>query len=256
MAVAIVDFSTVREEIFGYPRELAQDIKEFALVDVESLSSQQWRFMNRNLGRTEHAEYYSLSTSLDEIIRDYSGDIPYSMLLGILEKATDSYKVLFTHDEEKCRTLKSLLKRCTVFNLKDFIDIELSEIPAQEGTQCLYHFQANKSHSCPHSRAYQLVKACEKNWVHLNMFDSHNRLKTFSNWNNSKVSKEQLASCGFIHKKDQENKEACECIFCGITITNWCDESNPYTRHRNQATYCPIFNFNNKILSRYNNIII
>jgi hypothetical protein len=244
MASAIVDFSTVDEERFGLPCELEQDIKELAVVDMESFSSQQWRFTSQSTGWRPNADYYSLSVSLDDLDQDYSGDIPYKNMELILAKATDSYKVLFTYGEAKCIKLKQLLKRSTVFNLTDFIDVDLSETPAEGGTECLYHFQSNKAQLCPHARAYQLVKASAKNLSLLNMFDSYNRLKTFSKWSNVKVSKETLALGGFIHTPDDDIADVCECIFCGLTVTNWFDESNPYSRHRKFSKYCPIFNYN------------
>jgi len=245
MAAVIVDFSTVSEERFGIACDAGQDIKELAVVDIESFSSQQWRFMSQNSQKTASREYYSLSVSLEDLDQDYSGDLPYTKLKEVLEKATDSYKVIFTHGEDKCNKVKQLLKRSTVFNLTDFIEIKLSEFPVETGgTECLYHFQANKGHLCPHAHAYQLVKACAKSWNFLTMFDSFNRLKTFSKWSNAEVSKEQLALCGFIHTPESDVIDACECIFCGLLITNWCGESSPYARHRKFSKYCPIFNYN------------
>lgn len=244
MAAAIVDFSTVGEERFGLPCEIEHDVKELAVVDIESFSSQQWRFTSQGIGWRPNRDYYSLTVSLDDWDLDYSGDIPYTELDKILEKSTCSYKVLFTNSEAKCNKLKQLLKRSTVFNLTDFIEVELTDFPSEGGTECLYHFHANKAELCPHARAYQLVKACAKNWSLLNMFDSYNRLKTFTKWNNVKVSKETLALGGFIHTPDDDVIDMCECIFCGLTVSNWLDESNPYGRHRKFSKYCPIFNYN------------
>jgi hypothetical protein len=245
MAAAIVDFSTVSEEKFGFQCDVVEDIKELAVVDIESFSSQQWRFMCKRSDTAASREYYSLSVSLEDLDQDYSGDIPHSKLTEILQKATDSYKILFTHGEEKCKKVKELLKRSTVFNLCDFFKIELPE-SAEAGTECLHHFHADKAHICPHARAYKLVKLCAKEWSLLNIFDSHNRLKTFSKWENIKVSKERLAFCGFIHTPDSDASDLCECIFRGLMISNWFDEDNPYTRHRKFSKYCPIFNYNVK----------
>lgn len=243
MAAAIIDFSTVSEEKFGFQFEPQHEIKELAVVDIESFSSQQWRFTSPSSGRT-NVDFYSLSLSLDDLNQDYSGDIPYSKLEDVVQRATESYKVLFIHGEEKCEKIKKLLNRSTVFNIIDFIEIDLTQASTDGGTECLYHFHANKAHLCPHARAYQLVKACSKSWSELNMFESYNRMKTFSKWTNTHVTKEQLALCGFIHTPETDMEDVCECIFCGLVISNWCGDCSPYTRHRKFSKCCPIFNYN------------
>ena len=234
MAAAIVDFSTESSDIF------IEDVKvkELAVVDVFTLASQQWRFMKKGSGR-----FSQFATTFFRYCTSDCGDISREFVSPILTSATENYKLLFAPNEEKCKYLKSILNRSTVFNLENFLDVNIVDyLPVQAGTECLYHLNTNMSDECPHAHAYSLARWCKENYNRINLFDSYVRYQTFKNWNHEFLNKEDLSTFGFVYAPTKDFEFACECIYCGLQIMQWNVNDNVYNKHRKCNRFCVLFN--------------
>jgi hypothetical protein len=172
MSAAIIDLSTDNPTLDDAERI----IQKIAVVDVTTLSSQQWRFM-RPRGFTDVVGFCcGIISNID------SGDVSYESIYDVLKSATDNYKMIFTSSEGKCNVIKSFLSRNTVFNLNNFACmVDINKVPPQVGTDCLYHQNENMFAKCPNANAYRLARWCKLNFNLINLFDTFVRDKTFKN---------------------------------------------------------------------------
>lgn len=237
MAAAVIDILFASEEK-PYYSSSPEIVKELAVVDVSTYSSQQWRFADPC---AENFEEYN--PWLPPKIDLSGGDVPYQSLSHILKRATESYKVLFVYGKLTTDTLKKLLQRPTIYDLKEMFDINISELPFKQGSQCLHHFLGDEALLCPHANAYRLVEWCNNHWDKINMMETQCRLQTFKNWTLTSVSKEKLASTGFTHTPTKRYEDMTECVYCGLQVSNWSSEDIPSMKHRYLNRYCMIFNF-------------
>jgi hypothetical protein len=226
MSAATIDFSTDSPTL----DDAEGIVQEIAVVDVTTLSSQQWRFM-RPRGFTDVVGFCcGINSSVD------GGDVSYDSFYNVLKCAADNYKMIFTSSEGKCNVIKNLLSRNTVFNLNDFACmVDIIKAPPQVGADCLYHQNKNMFVKCPHPNAYRLARWCKSNFKLINLFDTFVRDRTFKNWNNEFISKTAMSSYGFIHTPCEYFKDSCECIFCGLQVMQWDVGDHPYISNINIA---------------------
>lgn len=236
MAAAVVVLMFASEERPFYAED-DDIIKEVAVVDLSSYASQQWRFLNPVI------ETPTFETARNLNFVSAAGDVPYERVREVIKKATDSYKLLYVYGEKDCTTLKNLLKRSTIFDVRASYKVELSELPLMAGTECLYHLHVDSAQICAHANAYRLATWCIKNYAKINLLKCSARLDTFDNWSNENVDKYYLAAAGFFHVPTEDFCHLTECIYCGLQVFNWNDNDNPIIKHRNLSKYCILFNF-------------
>jgi Inhibitor of Apoptosis domain len=236
MATAVVVILFANEESPFYTED-SEIIKEVAVVDLSSFASQQWRFLNP-VEDSPTFETLSYKNYLSA-----PGDVAYERIRQVIKKATDTYKLLYVYGEKDCTTLKNLLQRSTIFDVRATYKVEMNELPLMPGTECLYHSHVESAQICPHANAYRLSVWCVNNYSRINMLDSAARLNTFNNWSNENVDKSILAATGFFHVSTEDFSHLTECIFCGLQVFNWNQDDNPFMKHRFLSKYCTLFNF-------------
>jgi hypothetical protein len=241
MAAAVVDILFTSQDQVYFAGD-GNQIKEFAVVDITSKASQQWRFCDPCM---ENAMNILASHPLTKS-EMMNGDVKYEQLDNILRNATHTYKVLFVFGDKEYKAIQKLLPhRSNIFNLQSIEEIKEEDTKKIDGTECMHHFHEGKTNICPLVRAYALADWCCDNWPLVNMMETKARLKTFKTWPINEVCKKELASAGFVYQPTKDKKNLTQCIYCGLQVTDWKKDDVAIIKHIMRNKYCVLFNFCN-----------